>query len=136
MSHMPDFITCIVCKLWMFDSTGLRSILGLDLYSDLSLLCYLIVQVPSHGRHSNAKQNFFLWKLGHVGSQNIPFFCGFKKYKLNFVTKVFFAKKVLQLLHPESTQSAVPVRFLILCSTSIILLASLVPGRKPSVQLV
>jgi hypothetical protein len=74
------------CKVWMFDSIGQRSILGL--YSDLSLLCYLVVQVPSHGLHSNAKHNFF-WKLGHVGSQNIPFLGGFKKYKLTFVTNVF-----------------------------------------------
>ncbi len=32
---------------------------------------------------------------------------------------------------PQSTQSAGPVRFLIYCSTSIILLASPVAGRKP-----
>ncbi len=36
----------------------------------------------------------------------------------------------------QSTQSAGPVRFLIFCSISIILLASLVAGRSPSIQLV
>ncbi len=34
-------------------------------------------------------------------------------------------------LQPQSNQSAGPVRFLIFCSISIILLASLVAGRKP-----
>jgi hypothetical protein len=33
--------------------------------------------------------------------------------------------------YPQSTQSAGPVRFLICCSISIILVASLVAGRKP-----
>jgi hypothetical protein len=37
---------------------------------------------------------------------------------------------------PQSTQSAGPVRFLIFCSVSISLLASLVAGRDPSVLLV
>jgi hypothetical protein len=34
-------------------------------------------------------------------------------------------------LRPQSNQSAGPVRFLIFCSTSIFLLASLVAGRRP-----
>ncbi len=33
--------------------------------------------------------------------------------------------------HPQSNQSAGPVSFLIFCTTSIFLLASLVAGRKP-----
>jgi hypothetical protein len=38
--------------------------------------------------------------------------------------------------YPQSTQSAGPVRFLIFCSISILLLASLVAGRDPSILLV
>jgi hypothetical protein len=37
---------------------------------------------------------------------------------------------------PQSTQSDGPVRFLIFCSISVSLLASLVAGRRPSVMLV
>ncbi len=46
------------------------------------------------------------------------------------------SRTVSYLYHPQSTQSAGPVRFLIFCSISISLLASLVAGRRPSVQLV
>jgi hypothetical protein len=35
------------------------------------------------------------------------------------------------MLHTKSNQSAGPVRFLLFCSTSISLLASLVAGRRP-----
>jgi hypothetical protein len=38
---------------------------------------------------------------------------------------------VVQVFNPQNTQSAGPVRFLIFCSISIILLARLIAGRKP-----
>jgi predicted amino acid dehydrogenase len=40
-------------------------------------------------------------------------------------------EQMLTLYFPQSTQSAGPVRFLIFCLISIILLASPVAGRRP-----
>jgi hypothetical protein len=48
--------------------------------------------------------------------------------------RILYTKALMKLLHgsvPQSNQSAGPVRFLIFCSISIILLASLVAGSRP-----
>jgi hypothetical protein len=46
-------------------------------------------------------------------------------------SKISLRISLMGLSQPQSNQSAGPVRFLIFCSISIILLASQVAGRKP-----